>query len=61
MLPSAWYDANIERCEAIIAFLDDPTTDKREAMHDACASRQPSMFSEAHIKRMQREGEMSHA
>ena len=42
--PDAWYDANLGRCAAILAYLDDPTESNREAMHDACAKRQATLF-----------------
>lgn len=42
--PDAWYDANLARCAAILAYLDDPTESNRDAMHDACAKRQSTLF-----------------
>lgn len=41
---AAWYDANLARCAAILTFLDEPSAAAEQAMHDACAVRQPSMF-----------------
>lgn len=40
----AWFDANLARCAAILAFLDEPTEATEAAMHDACAVLQPSLF-----------------
>lgn len=36
----AWYESNLFRCKAILAYLDTPIESTLAAMHEACAPRQ---------------------
>ena len=42
--PDAWHDFNLARCEAVMAFCDNPNPETRAAMEQACSPRQPSLF-----------------
>jgi hypothetical protein len=37
---AAWYESNLARCKAILAYLDDPTETTLSAMHEACEPKQ---------------------